>query len=330
MAFRLSENEKVQYERDGVVCLRGVLNANEIDGLRRAVDTQVQQRHRSKTAYDFEQIGSDLWQDDQAMREHGATRLDLSMMKKNVHSDDQARPMRDGESQGGQFFYDVAGWKHFDEIRRAAFDSALPEIAFDLLDTGYVNFWEDTTFVKTPGTAQQTAFHQDYGYFQITGRKCLIAWIALDEATLENGVMEYVRGSHKWPETYAPNVFVAQTPTTGSQDERLPDIEGNRSNFDIIHFDVSPGDVLLHDVRTIHGTSGNLSKHMRRAISFRYCGDDIRFFDRPGAVQQVNTDHGLSDGDRLLSDQYPIVYPKPWPSLMISELYNQAYIEGAA
>ena len=325
MPVSISEAEKARYERDGVLCLRGALNVDEIEGLRSAVDQQMAQRDQSKTAYDFEQIGADLWRDDQAMREHGATRLDLSMMKQNVHSDAQARPLRDGQSQGGQFFYDVAAWKHFDEIRRAAFYSALPEIAFDLLDTGYVNFWEDTTFVKTPGTAQCTAFHQDYGYFQITGRKCVIAWIALDEATLENGVMEYVRGSHKWPQTYAPNVFVAQTPTTGSQDIRLPDIEANRANYDIVHFDVSPGDVLLHDVRTIHGTGGNLSNLPRRAISFRYCGDDIRFFDRPGAVQQVNTDHGLTNGERLLSDQYPIVYPKPWPTLSIADLYNQTH-----
>ena len=79
MPVSISEAEKARYERDGVLCLRGALNVDEIEGLRSAVDQQMAQRDQSKTAYDFEQIGADLWRDDQAMREHGATRLDLSI-----------------------------------------------------------------------------------------------------------------------------------------------------------------------------------------------------------------------------------------------------------
>ena len=108
------------------------------------------------------------------------------------------------------FFYDVAAWKRDPGVRDVAFDSRLPGIAADLLGAAYLNFWEDTTFVKAPHTRQKTAFHQDLAYFQIAGDQCVIVWIPLDPADLGNGVMQYVRGSHLWGETYAPNVFISQ------------------------------------------------------------------------------------------------------------------------
>lgn len=58
--------------------------------------------------------------------------------------------------------------------------------------------------------------------------------------------------------------------------DKVPDIEANPQNYDIISFDVEPGDVIIHHVLTIHGARGNQSTDkMRRAISFRYCGDNV-------------------------------------------------------
>lgn len=42
-------------------------------------------------------------------------------------------------------------------------------------------------------------------------------------------------------------------------------------------FEVEPGGVVVHHYRTLHGAPGNTSvSRRRRAISVRYCGDDIR------------------------------------------------------
>lgn len=313
--------------RDGVVCLRNVLTDAEVRALRDSVDAQIRDRKQSSTAYDFESLGREVWERGKALDAGAATRLDLTSLKDNVASDPLARPLRDKTNGEGLFLYDVAGWKKHKGIRDVALDSALPEIAFNLMETGYVNFWEDTTFVKAPGTQQRTAFHQDLAYFQIDGDDCIIIWIPLDPADLGNGVVEYVRGSHKWADTFAPNVFVSQTTTRGSPGPRLPDIEADRDAYDIVSFDVMPGDVIVHHVRTVHGAGGNPSDRMRRAISFRYCGSEVRYFDRPGAVPQVATGHCLTDGDRLFSADYPMVYPRPWPGLKLSKLYEADLME---
>jgi ectoine hydroxylase-related dioxygenase (phytanoyl-CoA dioxygenase family) len=241
-----------------------------------------------------------------------------------VIGDADARPLTEPSvnSDEGMFFYDNAGWRKYPGIRKVALDSRLPELMAGLLDSNWLNFWEDTTFIKAPHTAQKTAFHQDLAYFQIEGEKCVIVWIPLDSAHSGNGVVRYVKGSHTWPDTYAPNVFFAQTPFSESPHARLPDIEAHESDYDIVSFDVEPGDVIVHHVRTIHGAGGNPTGSMRRAISFRYCGDDVTYYDRPGAIPQVGVTHALKRGDPLYALDYPLVWPRPWPGAKIADLFD--------
>jgi Phytanoyl-CoA dioxygenase (PhyH) len=292
------------------------------DGVRKAVAIQMGQLGNSPTGYDFEGIAEQIWQAKADLDVGAANRFDMSGMGALVLADPQARPLQEERTeQQGQFLYDVAAWKHSVEVRHVAMDSALPPLVADLLGAGYLNFWEDTTFVKTPGTRQKTAFHQDLAYFQIDGGQCVIVWIPLDPADQSNGTMEYVAGSHLWDEVYAPNVFVSQTPLAKSPEKRCPDIEGNRSAYDIRSFDVQPGDVIIHHVRTVHGAGGNPSSRMRRAMSLRYCDDGVRYYDRPGAIPQYGVAHDLADGDRLFSRDYPVVWPKPWPGLALAPLY---------
>lgn len=320
----MSEDDLEAFQKDGVVCLRGVLTPDEVGYLRNAVDRQMASLGVSRTGYDFEAIARQVWEPGASMDTGEADRFDMQRMKEMVRADSLARPLLEtGEDSGeGLFFYDVAAWKHDLGLREVAFDSALPRIACDLLGANYVHFWEDTTFVKAPRTRQKTAFHQDLAYFQIDGDQCVIVWIPLDPADLANGVMQYVRGSHLWGEVYAPNVFVSQTPIAASPEKRCPDIEGAPEDFDVVSFDVEPGDVIIHHVKTVHGAGGNLSDRWRRAVSFRYCGDAVRYFDRPGAIPQVGVSHGLKNGDRLFAADYPVVWPKPWPEIRLAEIFE--------
>lgn len=319
----LTSEQKKQFDQDGVVCLRGVLSSDDIEALRGAVERQISQVGQSQTGYDFETIARHLWAGKE-LDQGAASRFNLPLFKSMVDGDPDSRPLIEADlsDSEGQFFYDVAAWKSEEGVRHVAFDSALPELVAELLDARFLHFWEDTTFVKAPGTRQKTAFHQDISYFQIDGTQCVIVWIPLDPADLANGVTEYVRGSHRWNETYAPNVFVSQTPLASSPEKRCPDIEGNRADFDIVSFDVQPGDVIVHHVMTVHGAGGNMSSNWRRAMSFRYCGDQVRYLNREGAIQQVGVSHELKDGDPLFSEDYPVVWPKPWPSLKLSSLYG--------
>ncbi|WP_321489135.1 phytanoyl-CoA dioxygenase family protein [uncultured Hyphomonas sp.] len=314
------------FERDGVVCLRNVLSPDEVEHLRKAVRKQMDQLGKSATGYDFEALARQVWDKSEPIETGAANRFDMQAMKDLVRGDVEARPLVEGgEGKGeGLFFYDVAAWKWDKGVRKVAFDSGLPGIATELLGASYLNFWEDTTFVKAPHTRQKTAFHQDLAYFQIEGEQCVVVWIPLDPVSLENGAMQYVRGSHKWGETYAPNVFISRTSFRSSPEKICPDIEAEPAMYDIVSFDVEPGDVIIHHVMTVHGAGGNPSGNWRRAMSLRYCGDTVRYFDRDGAIPQVGVSHDLGRGDRLFSSDYPIVWPKPWPGVSLADLYDRS------
>ncbi|MEM6625107.1 MAG: phytanoyl-CoA dioxygenase family protein [Pseudomonadota bacterium] len=324
--FKLSAEDKAIFDRDGVVCLRDVLGMTELVGLQNAVDQQIASVGQSPTAYDLESIAEQVWETRKNNVDIGdAARFAIDHFAAVIKSDPEARPLldtRQDADQNGAFVYETSGWRRHREIREVAFDSHLPRIAAQLMDASVVNFWEDGSFVKAPHTRQKTAFHQDLGYNQFEGDQSVIFWVPLDPATLANGVTRYVRGSHKWGKEYAPNMFVSQTPMPGAQAPRCPDIEANEDDYDIVSFDVYPGDVIAHHVLTVHGAGGNPTDQMRRALSIHYCGDDVRYVDRPGASPRTYGQNLLKPGDRLLSPDHPVVWPRPWPDASIADLYD--------
>ena len=329
----LSDKQIKSYERDGYLHLKNIVTPEEISALRNAVDAQVEQLDTTRTGYDFESLAKQIWAGKNELDANNADRFEIEYYKAMIKDDQLARPIVDNTNnagdQEGLFFYEAGGWRQYEGIRQTALDSALPLVCAKLMNSDYLNFWEDTTFVKAPNTNQRTAFHQDYAYFQIEGRKCCIVWIPLDKTTKESGAMQYIRGSHLWNETFAPNVFIAQTPFFDAEDEKLPDIEGNMENFDIVTIEAEPGDVIIHDVMTVHGSSGNLShSENRRAISFRYCGDDIRYFNRPGAIEQPHIANNLADGSPLYSMDYPLVWPRPHPSAKLAPFFEGMPYDG--
>jgi hypothetical protein len=283
--FRVRAEDRAAFDRDGVICLRNVLSLAEVEALRGAVGAQLDSLGTSATGYDFETLARAAWEPGGVINAGAASRFDMAGLKHLLSADPSARPLleADASPETGLFFYDAAGWRQDGRIRDVAFFSPLPEIAGELLRARQVQFWEDTTFVKAPHTRQKTAFHQDLGYFQISGDQCGVAWVPLDPAGPWNGVTQYVRGSHRWGKVYAPNIFLSQTPFPGADGPRCPDIEADPAAWDIVSFEIAPGDVIFHHVLTVHGAGGNTSAHWRRAMSFRYCGEEVRFLDRPGA-----------------------------------------------
>lgn len=320
----LSPAEIDRFNSDGVICLHNVLSPGEVEALRAVLSAQMEEHGTSKTSYDLESIARQIWDGKPHIDVGPADRFDVDALAGLIRADSDARPLfeEDDHDEPGCFLYKVGDWRNHRGLRDVGFDSCLPGIVAQLLGSNTVHWWEDSTFIKAPHTRLKTPFHQDLSYFQISGDQAVIVWIPLDPADMSNGVTRYVRASHRTGETYAPNMFLSQTVFPGAEDPKCPDIEGDEAAYDIIHFDVEPGDVIIHHVRTVHGAGANTTNRPRRAISFRYTGDGVRYFNKPGALPQTDTTGGLADGDRLYSPDYPLVWPKPWPGVSLADLYD--------
>ncbi len=311
LARAITQDEIAAYHQAGVVLLRGIIDLSAVNTLRHCIDDAVRTLGESPSGYDlseltkaFERLDAETIAKRSEGQHEGAGIMQLMRSSGKPLLFDSADP-----SKSGSFLLDTGVSARLKDFRRFVQRGAGPEIAAGLLESKTVRFFGDQVFVKEPGTRERTAFHQDATYFEIEGNQCCVLWIPVDPVRLENGAMVYVRGSHADGKLYKPNVFVSHTPLPGAEGLDLPDIEGNPEAYDLVHFDVEPGDVLVHHYRTIHGTGGNVSRYqVRRAASVRYCGDDIRVRSRPGAPKQLHHTHHLEDGEPLGGPDFPIVW----------------------
>jgi len=213
----------------------------------------------------------------------------------------------DSKEATGRFWVRTFNWRRFPSVAALGCGPPMPEKIAKLMGSTRLNFFGEQLFFKEAGSLHPTAFHQDAPYFHLTGDQCCTVWMPLDVVDSDNSMMGYVRGSHRWP-IYAANVFAGQSRIPGSTLEQLPDIEGHEDEYDVVYYPAKPGDAIVHHVRTVHGSTGNLSNRDRRSFTLRYVGDDVRYLEREGAPPDSQKSSVLKDGDILDSEEFPLIW----------------------
>ena len=214
--------------------------------------------------------------------------------------------LAEGEDQG-RFFADTFLWHRNDDFRRFVFESPAKLIISALMKVSKVNIVFDQLLVKEPNTSTRTHWHHDLTYWPILGDKVSTLWLALDETTAENGAVEYVRGSHLWGKRFRPTAFHPGTEYEETLPE-APDVEAMREDYDIIQYDLAPGDCTVHHGLTLHGAPGNVTTtRRRRAHITRWAGDDVVYHPRPN-IQPMLFEPDLSPGAPLDSNLWPVVW----------------------
>lgn len=212
---------------------------------------------------------------------------------------------------GGRFHGNLRLWERDTVFRDFCLHSSLPGIARQCLRASRINLLYDQLFVKEPGTSNPTRWHNDQPYWPIRGWQVLSIWVALDETSLESGALEFVRGSHRWNRWFQPEAF-GRTATSSEYEsnpdyEPVPDIDAARDQYDVVSWDLQPGDAYVFHGLTVHGAGGNrLASRRRRGYTIRYTGDDVLYDTRPGTNVHLRNP-ALRDGDTLDSAQYPVV-----------------------
>lgn len=213
---------------------------------------------------------------------------------------------------GGRFHGNLRVWQNDPDFGAFCLDSPAVQIAQRFLGASRLNLLYDQLFVKEAGADHRTRWHNDQPYWPVRGRDVISIWVALDHTTADNGRLEFVRGSHEWDRWFQPEPFGPNRGTSAYEVnpdyETMLDIEADRGTYDIISWDVEPGDVYVFSAMTVHGAPGNSTSHTRRrGYTARYCGDDVFYDPRLGISVPVLVD-GLEPGDRLDSEQCPLVY----------------------
>ena len=266
----------VDFATDGVVCLRQVINPDWIEKLTAGLERNVAEPSPRGR----------VWNKD----EHGRVT-----------------------------FYDSQVWQQIPEYRDFVENSPMAEIAGRVMNVEAVNFFFDAIFTRSTGSQFRTPFHQDEPYWSVEGFNTCSAWMPLVPVE-KRSALEFVKGSHDWGVRYAQTNFGAltgderdQVTYDGVDDPELepfPDIEGNRDDYEILSWDMEPGDVAIFNARMIHGGSGLLRDDRGlKVFNTQWLGDDVRINFRPEGMDpdhsQVMTEHGLAPGDRVGGPLYP-------------------------
>ena len=220
------------------------------------------------------------------------------------------------ENKQDRLFTDRYLWQQNATINAYIRESGVAALAGQAMGSSAARFYFDHLLVKEPGTSAVTPWHQDVPYWPFLGKQICSVWLALTAATVEGSAMEFVRGSHLHDKYYMPEVFGARDAHPNDwaeqgQGEPVPDIEANRGAYDIIGFDVEPGDAVVFSAWLLHGARGNKSPDKRRAaLSTRWLGDDASWHPHAGADPTVN-DQGvdLQPGDYPADER---VFPLLW------------------
>lgn len=207
------------------------------------------------------------------------------------------------------FSGDLFLWKTLDDFRDFVYQSPAASIAAQVLGAARIRFFYDQLFVKPPGCHVATPWHHDITFWPISGEQVCSIWMTFDRVDRRSSGLEFVRGSHRWTRR-----FKAVTPDFNpymmdSDLEDPPDIDDHRTDYDLVSWNMDPGDVLIFDGLVVHGSTGNhTTDRPRRAFSTRWAGDDIRFAPRH-ATMPLFWSHGLEPGDPLSGPLFPQVLP---------------------
>ena len=196
-------------------------------------------------------------------------------------------------------------WEAEPAFRRHLYNANIvPKIA-QLMNTDTVRAWHDQIQVKPPHVGGPTTWHQDHPYWPVIQPADLIsAWVALEDATIENGCMSMVPRSYKWGPYRDGSIghnYADHSPTPD------PAFIPSGESVQIMPIEVLAGHVVFHHCLTWHGAPPNRSPHNRPAIAVHYM---------PGYTRYEPTEKGhlverhihVAPGETLVGEHFPTVY----------------------
>ncbi len=158
---------------------------------------------------------------------------------------------------------------HRAAVRQLASAPALVGLVESLIGPGVTVYFSQIFFKPPEGGGPKPA-HQDNFYFGPNDSEGVVtAWIALDDATLENGCLYFGDGSHRGP------VYPHEAPPGEPFNLQLP--AALLAGQPMSPAPVMRGGVSFHHGKVFHQSGPNHSPHWRRACALHYVNANTRF-----------------------------------------------------
>jgi non-heme Fe2+,alpha-ketoglutarate-dependent halogenase len=130
--------------------------------------------------------------------------------------------------------------------------------------------WGSHFFCKMPGDGKRVSWHQDSSYWPLTPSMAITAWLAIDDASVENSCMRYIPGSHQ---------FGHLTYTLNENDDGNvlnQTVAGAETFGEPVNVELKAGEISIHSDLLLHGSEANQSSKRRCGLTLRYCPAIVR------------------------------------------------------
>jgi len=264
MNTTLTPEQISSYQRDGFLAHRGFLSPGEVDELKGAIlETIAGMGEKYKIAGG----GPDREDKDDYYSKVFTQRLNL--------------------------------WRANDTIKRYMLNADLGHALCQLAGVEGMRVWHDQALIKEP-FGHPTAWHLDNPYWSFYSRDAISIWIALEDATLENGCMWFVPGTHHMA-TF-DNVGISQD-LAG-----LFKIYPKMGEIDPVPVTMKAGDCSFHNGLTAHGAGANMTRKRRIAMTCAYMPAGSVFNGQRNILPE-DYFNSLKQGDIMENDDWnPLVY----------------------
>ena len=265
----LTEDQVLAYRRDGYLLIENFLTENELDFWRTAVT--------------------------EAIAERGGRKMPNKDIK--VGEDDGIN--KDSDYYGKVFDQMLNIWQTNDKVKQIMLDEKIGKMAATLAGWSGTRIWHDQALIKRPW-ANPTSWHLDTPFWSFSDRRALSIWVALDDATYENGCLYFIPGS------YHHTTF--ENPGIGKNMDAIFDFYPQFIKSKSVAVPMKAGSCSFHNGLTIHGAGANMTNGFRRAMTCAYMPDGATF----NGIKNILSDEQLAKlkvGD-LLNDelQNPLIY----------------------
>lgn len=269
MKSTLSQEQIGFYRENGYLLVEDFLNQEELSNWRSCVTAAIEERAGRK----FPNSDSKTGEDDGINK--------------------------DSDYYGKVFDQILNLWQTNEQVKKIMLDPAIGKMVADLAGWEGTRIWHDQALIKRPW-ANPTSWHLDTPFWSFSDRRALSIWVALDDATLENGCLYFIPGSC--------HTTTFDNPGIGKNMDAIFSFYPQFIKSPSVAVPMKAGSCSFHNGLTIHGAGANMTNGFRRAFTCAYMPDGARY----NGIKNILSDEQVAKlkvGDLLNDDsQNPLIY----------------------
>ncbi|MCA1596516.1 MAG: phytanoyl-CoA dioxygenase family protein [Chloroflexi bacterium] len=278
----LTEEQKSKFYKDGYLRFGRVIDDREVEALRAGLDRVIQEeKEGTQTAPRPPEFA------------FGHDRKGAGPAQRAIH----------------QF---VNMWKVDPAYAHLIHNPVITGAVRELMEAPRVRLWHDQVISKPPGENQHFQCHHDFYFWPLDRPTMISCWLALDDATVDNGCMHVVPGSHRDPRfqpqgcDLSADIHLSPAPLGPGEPASLYAEVRTWGPERAVPVELKAGECMFHHSLNYHMTPQNVTDRQRRAFVMIFMPDGARYRHSQSPGHVCTSYLHLEDGAVMDRDEFPV------------------------